>query len=72
MIPQTSIPTGKSDPTPGFDPIVGQNSGKPLVVSGIDYTDLNHDLTFMSFVVSKGGDYFFSPSMSAILHKIAA
>ncbi|KAF9494758.1 dye decolorizing peroxidase [Pleurotus eryngii] len=67
-----NIPDGKSDPTPGFDPIVGQNSGKPLVVSGIDYTDLDHDLTFMSFVISKGGDYFFSPSMSAILHKIAA
>ncbi|KAF9498322.1 dye decolorizing peroxidase [Pleurotus eryngii] len=63
---------GKIDPTPGFDPIFGQNGAGPIFSSGIDYTDPNHDLTFMSFVLSRGGEYLYSPSMSAILNPIAA
>lgn len=59
---------GKSDPTPGFDPIIGSNGGQslPRNASGLDITDPDHDYTMPDFVVSRGGEYFFSPSISAI------
>ncbi|KAF8530641.1 DyP-type peroxidase [Gautieria morchelliformis] len=58
---------GKSDPTPGFDPIVGSNHGQPRFVSGLDPTNPNRDFTLLvDFVTSRGGEYFFSPPISAL------
>jgi Dyp-type peroxidase family len=63
---------GKSDPSPGADPIIGALAGAPRVVSGLDPTNPNHDITLVTdFVVSRGGEYFFSPSLSAILNTIS-
>lgn len=58
---------GKSDPTPGFDPIIGvAPSGQARFASGLDPTDSTHDYTLPDFIVSRGGEYFFSPSLAAI------
>ncbi|KAF4580675.1 hypothetical protein EYR40_003074 [Pleurotus pulmonarius] len=57
---------------PGHDPIIGQNSANSVSSSGIDYTHPAHKTDFMSFVLSRGGEYLYSPSMSAILDPIAA
>lgn len=63
---------GKSDPTPGVDPIIGALSGAQRPVSGLDPTDSNRDITLVTdFVQSRGGEYFFSPSLSAIAGKLA-
>jgi len=63
---------GKTDPTPGADPIIGALAGAQRIVSGLDPTDPNHDITLVTdFVVSRGGEYFFSPSLSAILTTIS-
>ncbi|KIJ48051.1 hypothetical protein M422DRAFT_163272, partial [Sphaerobolus stellatus SS14] len=64
---QPLFPFGKSDRTPGYDPIVGANSGQTRFVSGLDPNDANHDYTMETdFVVSRGGEYFFSPPISAL------
>ncbi|KAJ8507743.1 dyp-type peroxidase [Pleurotus djamor] len=74
---------GKSDPTPGHDPIFGQNNGGPRFTSGLNVANPAQDFiftnptgsqpwNFLEFVVSRGGEYFFSPSMSAILNPVAA
>lgn len=67
-----SFPGGKSDSTPGFDAIIGQANAGSRFVSGVDPADPNHDLTLLEFVRSRGGDYFFSPSISALLSPISA
>jgi len=57
----------KVDPTPGFDSIIGANNGQPRFVSGLDPTNSSRDITLVTdFVQSRGGEYFFSPSISAI------
>nr|WAW38290.1 DyP-type peroxidase [Chondrostereum purpureum] len=64
---------GKSDPTPGADPIIGALGGAQRPVSGLDPLDPDHDITLQTdFVVSRGGEYFFAPPVSAILDPIAA
>ena len=51
----------------GFDPIIGANHGAQRNASGIDIQDPSRELTMMfDFVVSRGGEYFFSPPISAI------
>ncbi|KIJ35913.1 hypothetical protein M422DRAFT_179975 [Sphaerobolus stellatus SS14] len=62
---------GKSDPTPGYDPLLGQivsASGQtgPRFTSGLDPTDPNRDFTLPDFIISRGGEYFFSPPISAL------
>ena len=57
----------KTDKTPGFDPIIGANGGQSRFVSGLDPTNSSRDVTLVTdFVQSRGGEYFFSPSISAI------
>ncbi|KAF8518409.1 fungal peroxidase [Hysterangium stoloniferum] len=64
---------GKNDTTPGFDPIIGANAGQPRFVSGLDPTDSTRDFTLITdFVQSRGGEYFFSPSLSAIAGTLSA
>ncbi|KAF8513631.1 DyP-type peroxidase [Gautieria morchelliformis] len=57
----------KTDKTPGFDPIIGANGGQERFVSGLDPTNSTRDMTLVTdFVRSRGGEYFFSPSIAAI------
>jgi hypothetical protein len=36
------------------------------LTSGIDVKNANHDLTIPAFILSRGGEYFFSPPISAL------
>jgi len=58
---------GKTSGPPGFDPIIGANQGQPRNTTGLDPNNPTGNTTFITdFVVSRGGEYFFSPSISAI------
>ncbi|KAH8831895.1 DyP-type peroxidase [Flagelloscypha sp. PMI_526] len=51
----------------GLDPIVGTNGGSPFEFTGIDPYNVSKPLTVLQdFVVSRGGEYFFAPSISAV------
>ncbi|KAF7323720.1 DyP-type peroxidase [Mycena kentingensis (nom. inval.)] len=57
----------------GFDPIIGANGGNSRPVGGLDPTNTAKQTTLVTdFVVSQGGEYFFSPSLSALENTIAA
>lgn len=61
-----NFPPGKNQ-DPGFDPIIGANHGQARVMSGYDIDDASRSLTLLQdFVVSRGGEYFFSPSIEAL------
>ncbi|KIK63491.1 hypothetical protein GYMLUDRAFT_241961 [Collybiopsis luxurians FD-317 M1] len=58
----------------GQDPIIGVagNDG-PRSVGGLDPLNSSKDITLtQDFVVSRGGEYFFSPSLSAIQNTLSA
>ncbi|KAJ7723414.1 fungal peroxidase [Mycena metata] len=56
----------------GFDPIIGANQGAQRAVSGLDPTNPSRTITLATdFVVSRGGEYFFSPSLSAIANTLS-
>ncbi|KAJ7893995.1 fungal peroxidase [Mycena leptocephala] len=56
----------------GVDPIIGALAGAQRVISGLDPTDFTKQTTLTTdFVVSRGGEYFFSPSLSAIASKLS-
>lgn len=56
-----------ADPTSLSSPIVGQIGGAPRVVAGLDPADANRDITIVQqHVVSRGGEYFYSPSLAAL------
>lgn len=58
---------------PGFDPIIGANAGQARFMMGFDPNNANSNLTMMSdFIISHGGVYLFSPSISAIKTVITA
>ncbi|KAK0186243.1 peroxidase TAP [Armillaria mellea] len=64
-------------PDTGVDAIIGSAgtipSSRSRPVAGLDPTDPNRVITLQNdFVVSRGGEYFFSPSISAILNTIVA
>ncbi|ESK92508.1 fungal peroxidase [Moniliophthora roreri MCA 2997] len=60
-------------PAPGVDPIIGStNSGPPgdapRTVNGLDPLNFQRPIVINTdFVVSRGGEYFFSPPISALL-----
>ncbi|KAF7291858.1 Fungal peroxidase [Mycena indigotica] len=57
----------------GFDPIIGANAGSPRIVNGLDPTNATRSVTIETdFIVSRGGEYFFSPSLTALATKFAA
>ncbi|KAJ7614838.1 dye-decolorizing peroxidase precursor [Roridomyces roridus] len=60
--------------TTGFDPVVGANHGDARWSQGnLDPTDPTKNFTLLNdFVISRGGEYFFSPSLSAIADKLSA
>lgn len=72
------FPPGKKDAAgnpiaSGFDPIIGQNGNLDRTVTGTNPTVQGNNLTLPDdFVVSKGGEYFFSPSLSALKTKFSA
>ncbi|KAJ7644465.1 dye-decolorizing peroxidase precursor [Roridomyces roridus] len=73
-INSVGFPFGKVDPTIGVDPIIGTLGGGPKNISGLDpavfdldQTDVSHDVVIpRDFVISRGGEYFFSPSLAGL------
>ncbi|KAJ7085405.1 dye-decolorizing peroxidase precursor [Mycena belliarum] len=79
-INNVGFPFGKVDPTIGVDPIIGTLGGGPKNISGLDpavpcpdanncmgQLDVSHDVVIpRDFVVSRGGEYFFAPSLTGI------
>ncbi|KAJ6560973.1 dye-decolorizing peroxidase precursor [Mycena sp. CBHHK59/15] len=63
----------------GPDPIIGAQAGAARSVTGLDPTDPSKTTTLTTgnspdqtdFVVSKGGEYFFSPSLSAVANTLS-
>lgn len=65
------FPGGKNV-VPGFDPIVGQNNGGPRMVNGLNPAAPNQQINILAeTVVSRGGEYFFSPSIQALLNVLS-
>ncbi|EIM91696.1 DyP-type peroxidase [Stereum hirsutum FP-91666 SS1] len=69
---QPKFPPGTTV-TPGLDPIIGQTTDAGArQMSGANPKSPENNITFpIEFVVSKGGEYFFSPSISAIRDSFA-
>nr|7ANV_A Chain A, ancestral D-type dye decolorizing peroxidase [Geotrichum candidum] len=72
-----NFPPSKPNPvTPGFDPIIGQaaNNDGARTMSGTDPNNQANELSLPTelFVVPRGGEYFFSPSISALKDTFAA
>ncbi|KAF8143463.1 dye-decolorizing peroxidase precursor [Mycena galopus ATCC 62051] len=69
-----------SEKTIGVDPIIGTLGGRPKNISGLDplvyylnQTDVSHDVVIpQDYVVSRGGEYFFAPSLTGISFIAAA
>ncbi|KAJ7476657.1 fungal peroxidase [Mycena latifolia] len=56
----------------GVDPIIGALAGAQRVIAGLDPTDDTKSITLTTdFVVSRGGEYFFAPSLSAIANTLS-
>ncbi|KAJ7917245.1 fungal peroxidase [Mycena leptocephala] len=60
----------------GPDPIIGALAGGERDITGLDPTDTTKTTklttgNFLDFVVSRGGEYFFSPPLSAISGKLS-
>jgi Dyp-type peroxidase family len=57
----------------GFDPIIGQDINDPRTTTGQDPQNVTTSLMLpKAFVVPLGGEYFLSPSISALKTKFAA
>lgn len=59
--------------TPGFDPIIGQtNDDSVRTLAGTDPNNQTAELSLPTdWVLPKGGEYFFSPSIPALRTKFA-
>lgn len=58
--------------TPGWDPMIGANQGGSRFMNGYDVQDQSLSLTMLQdLVISRGGEYFFMPSISALLDVIS-
>ena len=56
----------------GFDPIIGANQGQSRFAAGLDPSNVTRSVPLpFDFIVSQGGEYFFSPSLSSILDTLA-
>ncbi|KAJ6533653.1 DyP-type peroxidase [Mycena capillaripes] len=62
---------GFRQPGVGFDPIIGAAAGAARPVNGLDPKNPARNLTLTTdFVVSRGGEYFFAPSLSALANTL--
>ncbi|EJD36463.1 DyP-type peroxidase [Auricularia subglabra TFB-10046 SS5] len=62
-----TFPPKKTPAEIGFDPIIGQAAdGKARLVAGVDPNNTSATLSMPQFVISRGGEYFFSPPISAL------
>ncbi|GJJ09329.1 hypothetical protein Clacol_003551 [Clathrus columnatus] len=62
---------GPKSVKPGLDPIMGQISGSARFTIGLDPMDPEGNTTLpMQFVISRGGEYFLMPSLTALRHII--
>jgi len=61
--------TSSSSP-PGLDPLIGQGTPS-LSMIGLDPTLPSKSFSWGPFVIPKGGEYFFSPSISGLKNTIA-
>ncbi|KAK0496631.1 peroxidase TAP [Armillaria luteobubalina] len=66
-------PFEQTPATPGFDPIIGQAGNAGIrMLSGTDPADPNAELTLTEeFVVPRGGEYFFTPSVKSLKETFA-
>ncbi|KAJ7931178.1 fungal peroxidase [Mycena leptocephala] len=56
----------------GVDPIIGALAGAQRTIAGLDPSDSTKTTTLTTdFVVSRGGEYFFAPSLSALASKLS-
>ncbi|KAI0398478.1 Dyp-type peroxidase [Xylariaceae sp. FL0594] len=66
-----TFPPKQDTPQPGIDPIIGVGSPRQMVGSSPDAP--GQELNFgAEWVVPRGGEYFFSPSLSALKNTFAA
>lgn len=65
-----NFPPEATPQVPGLDPIVGQ--GNIIKLSGVHPDDPGQEAVLPKFVVPKGGEYFFSPSLEALRETLAA
>ncbi|KIJ50747.1 hypothetical protein M422DRAFT_27288 [Sphaerobolus stellatus SS14] len=57
----------KNQTQPGWDPIIGANNGQERWALGLDPNHFDRNITLNNdFIVSRGGEYFSSPSLSAL------
>ncbi|THV05906.1 Dyp-type peroxidase [Dendrothele bispora CBS 962.96] len=56
---------------PGLDSIIGQNADQARGVVGTDPAKPDGSISIPRFIVPRGGEYFFSPSISALRDVIA-
>jgi len=69
----TGFPPKAATSNIGFDPIIGQAAGADRALTGFDPKNQSAslDLGIQQFVVPRGGEYFFSPSIDALTNVIA-
>ncbi|KAJ7576297.1 Dyp-type peroxidase [Mycena floridula] len=68
-----TFPPQNTGVTPGIDPIIGQADGAPRDVTGTNPVNVAETLTLpVNWVVPRGGEYFFSPSIKALKETLAA
>ncbi|KAF9484599.1 Dyp-type peroxidase [Pholiota conissans] len=68
----TGFPFGTPE-VPGVDPILGQGPGRDIGITGYDPNDPKAVLKLdAEWVIPRGGEYFFSPSIKGLSDAIAA
>ncbi|THV05908.1 peroxidase TAP [Dendrothele bispora CBS 962.96] len=67
----TAVDSNLKPIQPGLDSIIGQNADQARGVVGTDPANPDGSLTIPRFIVPQGGEYFFSPSISALKNVIA-
>ncbi|KAF9466754.1 hypothetical protein BDZ94DRAFT_1280704 [Collybia nuda] len=65
---EPTFPPGAAPKIPGLDPLIGQGDRKLI---GTDPNNPDVELPMPEFVVSRGGEYFFSPSLKGLRETIA-